>query len=143
MCSYLLKNHPRAQGTLRATSENLEGLFTVRLGAFLTKKGEATFERKTYASVNAVVETFLKDLFHILSDGGVPFECPIDEKWKAILAAAKLEDEPAVAATSAETKLLTPEELNSNDETLLRAGFKPSTLVYEKCVGAKEGVFRN
>ena len=146
LCSYMLKNHPsagNAESNFVSQVENLEGLFKVRLGAFLTKKGEATFERKTYASVNAVVETFLKDLFHILSDGGVPFECPIDEKWKAILAATKLEDEPAAAATSAETKLLTPEELKSKKEALLRAGFKPGTMVYEKAVGAKEGVFRN
>ena len=146
LCSYMLKNHPsagNAESNFVSQVENLEGLFKVRLGAFLTRKSDATFERKTYASVNAVVETFLKDLFHILSDGGVPFECPIDEKWKAIIVAAKLEDEPAAAATSAETKLLTPEELKSKEEALLRAGFKPGTMVYEKAVGAKEGVFRN
>ena len=83
------------------------------------------------------METFLKEWFHILSECGAPFECPIGEKWEAILAKSKLEDEPAAAAASAETKLLTPEELKSKEEALLRAGFKPGTLVHGKGVGAK------
>ena len=59
-------------------------------------------------------------------------------------AASKFQDEPsAAAAAPAETKLLTPEELKSKEEALLRAGFKPGTMVYEKGVGAKEGVLRN
>ena len=43
--------------------ENLEGLFKVQLGAFVTKKGEQTFESKTYESIESIVQTFLKECY--------------------------------------------------------------------------------
>ena len=64
ICAFLLTNHPSSANDKNSdfisNVENLEGLFKVRMGAFLTKKGEATFERKTYESIDSIVQAFLK-----------------------------------------------------------------------------------
>ena len=66
----MLNKHPSIandqDGDFTNNVENLEGLFKVRLGAFVTKKGGATFEKKTYESIESTVQAFLKDVYDIL-----------------------------------------------------------------------------
>ena len=70
ICAFVLKNHPSIakdkDGDFTNSIENLEGLFKVRLGAFVTKKGEQTFEKKAYESIESIVQTFPKKCYDFL-----------------------------------------------------------------------------
>ena len=39
----------------------------MRIGASLTEKGEATFETKTYESIDSIVQAFLKEVYDPLN----------------------------------------------------------------------------
>ena len=142
ICAFLLKNHPSIasdkDGEFTSNVENLEGLFKVRLGAFLTKKGEATFEKKTYESIEAIIQTLLKEVYELLMKQETLIQLPVSEKWQAILAKVK-EPEKKEEAEPQGSKLLSVDELTSKEETAFRAGFKPGKLIFEKAVGPAEG----
>ena len=142
ICAFLLKNHPSIasdkDGEFTSNVENLEGLFKVRLGAFLTKKGEATFERKTYESIEAIIQTLLKEVYELLMKQETLIQLPVSAKWQAILAKVK-EPEQKEEAEPQGSKLLSVDELTSKEEAAFRAGFKPGKLIYEKSVGPTEG----
>ena len=142
ICAFLLKNHPSIandqDGDFTNNVENLEGLFKVRLGAFVTKKGEATFEKKTYESIESIVQTFLKEVYDILMKQETLVQLPVSQKWQAILAKVK-EPEKKEEAEPSGSKLLSVDELTSKEQTAFRAGFKPGKLIFEKAVGAAEG----
>ena len=119
--------------------DGLEGIFKVRRGAFVTKKGAATFEGKVYASFDEVVQTFLKELYDLLQDMADPsLSLPMGDEWQAILKRTKAEP-AAPKQTPATSKLLTMEELKSTEAVAAKKGYKVGTKVYEKSVGQKEG----
>ena len=88
-----MKNHPSIandkDGDFTNNVENLEGLFKVRMGAFVTKKGEATFEQKAYESTDVIIQTSLKHVCDLLMNQETLIQLPASERWQAILAKAK------------------------------------------------------
>ena len=110
------------------------------MGAHLGKKGEATFENKSYDPIDAIVLQFMKDVYQIVKDFDADLHLKLSDAWKAILAGAKEEQaaktEGDVAASS---QLLSHEQLKSKAEVATALGFIPGRLVYEKAVSTKAG----
>ena len=142
LCDYIKTHHPsaaRADAEFIDKIDSLEGLFKVRLGAYITKKGVATFEGKNYDNMDAVVQVFLKEAYDAIAAKDCSgFTLPMDAAWQEILLKAKpcKEKEPAPAAA---TKLRSMEELKSTEAVADRQGLKPGVKVYEKTVGSTEG----
>ena len=127
--------HPKAlnqetSSEFIASIDNLDGLFKVRMAAFLAKKGKATLEARDYDSVEEIVQLFIKELHEINEAGGLA-QLPIREEWMKILQATKAEPQQSAAAAEG-SKLLSTSELKSKEGAADRMGYKPGVMVFEK-----------
>ncbi len=143
ICNHLLANHP---DTLKPDSDiaekisNIEGLFKVRLGAHICKKGKQTFERKDWASVDDIVRAFCKEV-HGMIDGVDGCQLPLfSSTWVTIVAGAKADAEEEKMQTS-KVELMTVERLKSTEEAAKRKGYKQGSMIFEKAVGLKAGLY--
>ena len=141
LADYVKAHHPTNHGDVGFIDEvdNKEGLFKVRMAAYLAKKGNATFEAVTYSSMDEIVQLSLKDLYELIEGSGLT-QLPIKPVWAQILASTRkgADEQPEVAAAKG-SKLLSTNELKSKEAAADRAGYKLGVKVYERTVGAKEG----
>ena len=89
----------------------------------MTKKGEQTFEKKTYESIESIVQTFLKECYDLLMKQDDLIQLPVSQKWQAILAKVKEPEKKEEVAEASGSKLLSVEELTSKEEVAFSAGF--------------------
>ena len=62
LCGHVLRDHPmrNAGSDIENTLGNIEGLFKVRLGAHVCKKGKQTFEARDYDDAHDIVRRFFE-----------------------------------------------------------------------------------
>ena len=125
------------------------GLLRIRIGAHLCGKGKQTFEAIAFEDRATVLALFLKDITEHLKASGASL-ASVGVEFPANLAhALKVPEKHAPCnakngdegVNAHEEHALSIDEVSSKDYMAKRKGFKIGSMVYEKSVGAKDGVY--
>ena len=128
-----------------------EGLFKVRIAAYLCKNGKQTFDEADYKTADEIVVLLLKSIYEMLDEVADPTKAPeVPDEWVAMLqkhkgtaTEAARSNKAAEATTEASNVgLLTTNAVVDKAEVAARRGFTANkTLVYEKSVGFKSWIY--
>ena len=134
-------------GVSEQSGMDMIGLLRVRVGAHLCGKGKITFEATTYDSLSQIMALFLEAVTAKLKDNGANINVKLPGELSRHLptAAANANEADSTADQDGDSTInvgpLSLDEASGKDFVAGQKGFKVGTVVFEKTVGHKVGVY--